>query len=202
MQMNGLAPRWASPPGDTIISALQKKGLGVADLVDPLQMSLDEIGDLIKGRLSITISIARVLESTIGGSAGFWIARDAQYLDDSARVYADQWSSELPIAQMATFGWIPVPRDWQERIDVSLDFFDITEVSQFRERYEALVDHRNFRTSQTFPIDRAAAAVWFRACELEADCIELGAKFSRAGFERALEKARSLTWIKRPDVFI
>lgn len=202
MHMNGLAPRWASPPGETIEAALQERGLSASDLVGPLQMPLDEINDLLNGQISITISIAHVLESLIGGSAEFWIARDAQYHDDSERVAADQWSKDFPITQMARLGWIQSPSDWHERINACLSFFDISNVAEFNERYELLVDHAHYRTSETFPIDTAAAAAWYRACELVADEIEMGASFSPTGFREALVQARRLTWTRRPQVFI
>ncbi len=201
-QMNGLAPRWASPPGETIEAALRSRGLSATDLIGPLQMPLDEIHDLLIGRLSITISMARVLESMIGGSAEFWIARDAQYHDDSERVSADRWSGDFPITQMARWGWIQSPSDWHERIDACLNFFDVSSVTEFNERYEPLVDYAYYRTSETYPIDTAATTAWYRACELVADEIDLDASFSPQGFREALKQARRLTWTRRPQVFI
>lgn len=122
MDKIGLTPRWSSPPGDTIKSAMHDRGFTPEDLIESLGLSQNEIFELLEGRRSITISIARALKEAFGGSSDFWIARDAQYIDDCARVAADQWSDSFPIKQMVDYGWITRPNDWKERIETFLTF--------------------------------------------------------------------------------
>jgi HTH-type transcriptional regulator / antitoxin HigA len=202
MRSSGLEPRWSSPPGDTITSVLRDRGMTPTDLTYLLGLSRQEIRDLLDGTLSITISLARILADTLGGSAEFWIARDAQYLDDRARVAADRWSGSFPIKQMADFGWIEPPTDWHERIHICMDFFSVGDVASFDEQYADIVDRSWYRTSRTYSLDKAAAAAWFRACELAADRIETLSAFNPTLFGQTLSEIRALTRNKRPESFL
>src|SRR4051794_6776658 len=119
-------PRWASPPGDTIKDALDEQGLELRWLAAELEFSDDELDAFLKGELPLTIKLANRLCSTIGGSIEFWMTRDSQYREDLWRVAADAWARQMPIKDMADFGWVsPEVGNWVEQIDACLRFFDV-----------------------------------------------------------------------------
>ncbi len=201
-EVAGLAPRWASPPGETIASALRGRDIGLADAADALALTVDQMPALLDGALPITTELARALSTTVGGSAEFWIAREAQYHDDRARVKADRWAQSLPVNEMASWGWIRHPSTWQERIIKCLDFFDIDDTTQFQDRWGTELDATHYRTSPSFNVETGPAAVWFRACELAADSIEGMPTFTPAAFARALSSVKPLTRLQNPRDFI
>ena len=108
----GLEPRWASPPGATISAVLAERQLSPSQFAAAMDLDTTETERLLVGELSITVDLARRLAEVVGASATFWLTRDAQYLEDRARVDADRWSQNLPLNQMASFGWVERPRTW------------------------------------------------------------------------------------------
>ena len=202
MHASGLAPRWASAPGETITSAMRERSLGDDELASQLGLDPGTVRDLLAGELPITVSLARNLAATIGGSTEFWLAREAQYADDLARVRADKWSEAFPIQSMAQQGWISRPKDWHERIDACLAFFDVADPDDWEEKYGNQVENAHFRTSPTYSLGAAATAAWFRAADRIADPTPLRQAFDKASFTRALSEVRELTRVKDPDKFL
>ena len=198
----GLDPRWASAPGATIESALSERGLSRSDFAKLTGLQNDEVQSLLAGDLRITVDFARRLAKVVGASATFWLTRDAQYLEDRARVEADRWSQRLPIAQMASFGWVAKPKTWQERISLSLDFFGVADVQTWKTRYDRQVAATHYRTSPSFDLESPATTVWFRAAERVVDARAEIAEFDRDGFASALAAARHMTRQRDPENFI
>jgi HTH-type transcriptional regulator / antitoxin HigA len=71
-------PDWISPPGETIEELMREKGWSELDLARSLRYSQD-IGLLINGQALITEEVALNLEKVLGGSASFWLSREARY---------------------------------------------------------------------------------------------------------------------------
>ena len=105
-------PDWASPPGDTIVDLLDTRGMSIADLVDQTGSSVEVIHNLVQGRGTVTIALARTLERVLGSSREFWVSRDYQYRQQMARLRgtADDWIRQIPISQMVRFGWLQPAR--------------------------------------------------------------------------------------------
>ncbi|WP_345215534.1 ImmA/IrrE family metallo-endopeptidase [Georgenia halophila] len=161
-----------------------------------------EVQRLLAGDLSITVGLARRLAEVVGASATFWLTREAQYIEDRARVEADRWSQELPITQMASFGWVEKPRTWQERISVSLEFFDVGDVETWVAQYDHQVASTRYRTSPSYVLEFPATTVWFRAAERVVDTRGEIPKFDQQGFARGLHAVRHLTRQRDPEKFI
>lgn len=198
----GLDPRWASAPGATIASALSERDISPSDFARQVGLQDVEVQRLLAGDLSITVNLARRLAEVVGASTSFWLTREAQYHEDRARVVADRWSQELPIAQMASFGWVPKPRTWQERISVSLEFFGVADVETWEEQYDRQVVSTHYRTSPSFDLEFPATTVWFRAAERVVDARGDIPEFDREGFARALPGVRPLTRQRDPEDFV
>src|SRR5579863_6027254 len=123
-------PDWTSAPGDTIADILVERNLSVAEFAGRMGQPIDRTKDLIQGRATITIKIARRLQQVLGASVEFWMSRDFQYREDTARLHGadDEWLRELPIGDMIKFGWLyPAPRP-SEEVAASLRFFGLSSV--------------------------------------------------------------------------
>src|SRR5437867_3946653 len=99
---HGFLPDWVSAPGDTIADILAERDLSVTEFAHRIGQPPELARDLLEGRRTITIKIARLLERVLGGSVEFWMSRDFQYRQDIARLHAtDQdWLAELPVGDM------------------------------------------------------------------------------------------------------
>lgn len=202
MNTGGLAPRWASAPGETIASILEERNVKERDVAQQLHLSPSEFTELLAGRLSITLNLARSLAETLGATSEYWLAREAQYLDDRSRVAADQWSQVLPVRQMTQFGWIEKPGDWHQRITVCLNFFGVDDVESWDKRYKSQLEAALYRRSPSFSIEDGATAAWFRACEKEVESLENLGSYDAEQFVVALTHVRPLTRMKDPGQFI
>ena len=80
-------PDWASAPGDTIVDILAERDLSVGEFAQRIGRTPKDANDLLQGRATISIAIARRLETVLGGSVEFWMSRDFQYREDIARLH-------------------------------------------------------------------------------------------------------------------
>lgn len=195
-------PDWVSSPGDTIRDLLQERNLPIDDFGNAIGRSPEQVSELVEGRATITIAIARQLHRLFGPSVGFWVSRDLQYRRDSARIHrADQeWLAQLPLTDMVRFGWIAPPRPSDET-RACLDFFGVPSVGAWRERYGRLQDAVAFRMSRTFDSQPAAVAAWLRRGEIEAERADCN-RWDRDRFLESLPGIRSLTRQKDPTTFL
>lgn len=202
MNATGLSPRWASPPGETVMQAAADRGIDDGELATMLSLAPSQLADLFSGLLPITLQLAETLSATVGASREFWITRDAQYHDDLRRVEADRWAQQFPIAQMVEFGWITKPADWHEQIDACLQYFQVDEPAGWETRYGSALQTALFRKSPTFETDAAATSAWFRACEAQAERQPTASRFDVDHFTDTVEDLVGLTKIKDPAKFI
>lgn len=202
MTLSGVTPRWASPPGETVAAIVRERDLKASSVASELGLTTTTFDSLLSGDLAISLALATSLSAAVGASAAFWLTREAQYREDLDRVEADRWSLALPLKQMSEFGWIREPTSWQDRISIALSYFGVADVADWDRRYAASVESALFRTSETFAHELQATAVWFRACELEANRIEIASRFDPVGFRSALQSLRSLTRQPDPSTFM
>jgi len=196
-------PNWISPPGDTINDLLHERGIALPEFADRMGQTLERVIELVQGRSTITIRVARRLEEVLGASVEFWMSRDFQYREDVARLRVpdEGWLRELPVGDMIKFGWIkPVPGPADE-VDSCLRFFNMGSISAWREAYADILSMAVFRTSPSFDSRPASVAAWLRKGEIEAAAINC-ARWDAHGFETALSAIRPLTREKSPERFI
>src|ERR1051326_3387792 len=86
MKNNEFAPRYASPPGDTLLEALEERGMSQAELADRAGRPKKTINEIIKGRAEITPETALQLEYVLGIPAHFWNNRERRYQEALARI--------------------------------------------------------------------------------------------------------------------
>lgn len=73
-------PKWRlSPPGDTILDILEEKNWTQAKFADSTGYTVKHVSQLVQGKAVITEDAALRLERVLGGSAEFWLSREAKY---------------------------------------------------------------------------------------------------------------------------
>src|SRR5260370_6693665 len=167
-------PDWASAPGSTIADILAEQDISVAEFARRMGNTPEQARELIEGRSTITIAIARQLEQVLGASVEFWMSRDFQYRQDIARLHAsdEQWLAELPIGDMIRFGWLKAAPHPSDEMEACLHFFGVPSVPAWREAYSDLQEMAAFRTSPSFDSRPAAGAAWLRRGEIQSGAIE------------------------------
>jgi len=82
----GFSPDWVSPPGETIADLLEQRGWTRAELARRIGGSPKFMDQLIAGLAPLNRQTATQLERVIGGSTGFWLAREAHYRQRGVRL--------------------------------------------------------------------------------------------------------------------
>ncbi len=198
----GLAPRWASAPGETIRAILVERQLSIDYLAAALEAPLNEAEALLAGQATISAERAAQLSRALGASARFWLTREAEYAEDRTRVEAADWSGSLPLASMRRLGWIRATRDWRDEIDQCLGFFGVDDFEEWLDRYPKQTQNARYRTSTAHPNDDNATLVWFRAGDVEAGRSRPGRTFDAGALRKSVPALRALTRIGDPERFI
>jgi HTH-type transcriptional regulator / antitoxin HigA len=201
-------PKWMSPPGATILDILEERGLSESDFAKLIGFPSTRTSDLLSGRTAITLEVAKLLQSTLGGSVRFWISREEQYRDDVGRLQrsgnpdaAKVWLSELPVSDMVHFGWIEPHLTSKQKVDACLRFFSAANVSEWRDKYRDQLSIVAFRASSTFDSQPGSVLAWLRYAEKRSEEIKCR-PWNPRGFKDALSQIRTLTRVKQPSSFI
>lgn len=199
-------PDWVSPPGETIADLLEEEGWAQREFAQRMDYSPKHINQLIKGKVPLTEETALRLERVLGGTARFWLEREAQYREAVTRqqeleALATQasWLKELSLAEMVRLGWVRRFSNKGQQVAECLAFFGVASVDAWRERYAA--GAAAFRASPTFERKGPAVGAWFRQAERLAARVECE-PFDRKRFEAVLEHARALTSESSPEAFV
>lgn len=189
-------PQWLSPPGDSILDVLEAHGWTQRELAKRTQFSEKHISQLISGEATLSETTALRLELVLGGTARFWLAREAGYREALARqvqleaMRADTaWLDELPLTDMRRWGWISKTRDPVHQLAECLEFFRVANVQAWRDQYDAPLTA--FRRTDKFELKRGPLSVWIRACEIEATRIDC-APFDLAGVRNLVSELRAV----------
>jgi plasmid maintenance system antidote protein VapI len=196
-------PDWASAPGETIADLLSERRMSVHEFARHIEESSEHATDLLEGRATITIGVARKLERVLGATVQFWISRDFQYRETIARLHAAdrEWLRELPVGDMIKFGWLkPTPRP-SEEVAECLRFFNVASVALWRQTYAGLQQAFTFRTSPSFESHPGSVAAWLRQGEIEGSAIKCK-PWNPAKFKGILPEIRTITREKDPSRFL
>lgn len=201
-------PKWVSPPGDTIVDLLEEFGWSQTEFAERTGYTSKHVSLLIHGKASITEDAAFRLERVLGGTADFWLAREAKYREAVAREeelasLRDQgdWLKELPLAHMVKYQWISKYADKARQVSECMAFFGVASVDAWRARYVEPLKLAAFKSSPKFEKNVAAVAAWLRQGEKSATALECG-RFDKQMFMSTLHDLRGLTNEVDPDVFV
>ena len=200
---DGFYPDWASAPGETIEDILDQRAISVGYFAELMDWAEEDIADLLQGRTTITISAARQLSQVLGASLEFWMSRDFHFRQNVRRLNQDgqEWISRLPLSDMINFGWLgraPHPAD---ELEACLQYFNVSNVSEWNSNYQALEKAAAFRTSPSYSSRTESVATWLRQGELQAETIDCSS-WNPEQFQNSLPNVRELTRQKDPTRFI
>lgn len=197
---------WISPPGETMEDLLEEKGWTKAEFARRLGCSTKHVSQLLSGKVPLTDDLAMALASVLGGTAAFWLEREARYREglklqetyDRLEAEADLLD-ELPMTWLVKEGCVKRYRHRGQQLGEVLRFFGVASVDSYRECYAN--PGAVFRASAVFGKDAGAVAAWIRRSELAAEQVRT-APWNEPGFRRCLRELRSLTAEPDPKVFI
>lgn len=199
-------PDWVSAPGETISDLLEELGWSQKELAERLDFTTKHVSQLVNGKAPITEDTALRLERVLGGSARFWLEREAQYREALARhdqiaALADHkdWLRELPLKDMIKNGWIESYTHKGQQVAECLQFFGVATIDAWRDRYAERA--AAFRASPSFEKKAVAVGAWLRQTERRAAEIECE-PFDKRRFRKLLDDARRLTNESDPDEFL
>jgi len=194
---NQFAPDYASPPGSTLLEAIEARGMTQAELAERAGRSKKHINEIIKGKQPITPEMALQLERVLGVSAGFWNNRQRDYDEALARIAERKrltgsvgWNREFPYREMVKSGWVKDTNDKVGRLTSLLGFFGVAGIDEWEARWSSL--GVSFRKSPAFQSNRYAVAAWLRAGETMAQQAATS-PYDSGGFRSALASVRTLT---------
>ncbi len=201
-------PKWVSPPGDTILDLLEERGWPQTEFAERTGYTAKHVSLLINGKASITEDTAFRLERVLGGTAGFWLSREAKYREIIARQSEQaslrsqsHWLRELPLAHMIKYEWVSKAADKTTQVSECLSFFGVASVDAWRNKYAEPLALAAFKSSPRYRKNVPAIAAWLRQGEKAAmnlDC----ERFDRGGFKAELKNLRNLTNESDPALFV
>jgi HTH-type transcriptional regulator/antitoxin HigA len=201
-------PDWISAPGDTILDLLEERDWSQAEFAKRMGYSTKHISQLITGKAPITLDAALKLERVIGGTARFWLNREAQYRENLVRIQESEklnewigWLDELPVKDLMESNTIEKIRLTKKNkpaiVNNMLQFFGVASPTEWRNHYKdtAVVFHSARKVH-----DVGALSAWLRLGEIETEKVSVP-KYEESKFKKALYQIRDLT-IKKQEEFI
>ncbi len=202
----GFKPDWVSPPGDTILDLLEEKSWTQAEFAERCGFTKKHVNQLCSGEASISEEAALRLEKVLGGSAGFWLARESQYRELEARKAEydslereREWLKEIPLSVMVKFGWVQRVSHRGQQVAECLQYFGVASVDAWRARYQRI--GAAYKASDKFEKKIGSVAAWLRYGEIQSELIETQ-EFTKKGFQGVLSDIRALTNESDPAVFV
>jgi Zn-dependent peptidase ImmA (M78 family)/plasmid maintenance system antidote protein VapI len=202
------APDWVSPPGVTIATLLAERGLTHHEFAHRVHLAADEVDDLIRGRLTLTVELIRHIAAVLGATEDFWHQRETRYRQGLEQLHQRcsqpeslAWLEEVPVKELIRRGLIRPSTDKVETVIACLRYFGVSSVVSWNREYREPLRPVAFRTSKTFDSRPGAVAAWLRQGELVASRIRCRAWDKRRFFE-LLPRLRPLTRIEDPRTFL
>lgn len=197
----GFNPDWVSPPGETIADLLEERDWSQVELAQRLGYTTKHLNQLVRGKVPLSEDAAMRLERVLGGSAGFWLAREAHFRERLARLESQKrlaewtgWLDRLPVKELMQQGVIA-----KKRVDAGnkpgiveelLRFFGVASPDEWDMRYAGM--QACFRRSRPDQSDIGAISSWLRMGERASEQQE-GPKYDPKRFNSALVEIRGLT---------
>lgn len=198
---------WFSCPADSLVAAMQRRGVLPSDLAGRLSGGMNQLRALVSGLRAIDPEAAAVIGDAVGGSREFWLKRQENYEIALERAVASIPPEEVTVWLTAIPAPGPAPRgrldDEKRHVELRrrLTFFGVGTLGAWHGRYGRDNHQAKFRTSMSFSSDEGATALWLREAELEATIAQT-AKWNPDALEARLRDIKKLSLIRRPDRFL
>lgn len=191
-----------------MLDLLEQRGHSVRSFAEAANRGVREVSRLLYGIEELNEGWACDLASILGSTPGFWMRREAQYRADLGRLStraqgneASEWLKEVPLKEMARFGWIKSNNTEQDKLAEALAFFGVGSVKAWNHHYGRKLASAAFRSSTAFETRMAALAAWLRHGEISATEIDCN-PWDAILFRQTLDETKTLTRIGDPQIFI
>ena len=190
-------PDYATPPGWTLEETLEELSMSQAELARRTGLSTKHVNQIVRGKVPITIEVARRLERATGVPDRLWNNLESRYQEHRARLAEEAELAEqvdlldrLPIASMVKLGLLTKRADPVTRLRETFAFLGVSD----RSAWDATLNNYRvaFRKSSAHESNDGAIAVWLRMGEIAAARIDC-APWNPDRFREALTAARALT---------
>lgn len=198
------APDWVLPPGESILDIAEERGWTQAELAQRLGYSEKHISQLINGKVPVTLDAAQRLERVLGSTLDFWLALEANYQKQLARLETERrhadwvpWLAELPLKDLMACGAIEKQRLADKNksglVQACLRFFGVASPDEWRAHYGGM--EMAFRRSREEQCDVGAISAWLRLGEQQAEQLDgpKYPKYNKVRLQQALQSIRGLT---------
>jgi HTH-type transcriptional regulator/antitoxin HigA len=200
-------PDWVSPPGDTIIDALEERDWTQSQFAERIGYTEKHVSLLINAKVPITEESAQKLSRVIGSTPEFWLRREAQYraqliyVEEKERLQSwISWLNRLPVKDLMKQGAIASRRldnkNKPEIVKELLQFFGVASPDNWETCYAN--KQVSFRRTHQDQSDVGAISAWLRLGELEAEKADVP-KYNKAKFEKAVQEIRKLTVLPQSE---
>ena len=190
-------PDWVSPPGNTILCAIQEKNWTQVQLAKRLGISNKHVNHLIKGKVALTDEMAFRLATVLGSTEQFWLRREAQYRQRLAKLHAEEryrnwqdWLDEFPINELKKAGILPHKRFVNsvkpEFVELLLRFFGVATPDEWKNNY--LQMQGSFQPAQDIRSNIDAGTASPRQGEIKSRKMRLDRFDSRKSLQLSSEK--------------
>ncbi len=196
---NEYVPDVVSAPGETLADALAALGMTQKEFAKRTGKAEKTISEIVNGKAPITPDAALEFERVLGVPAAFWNNRERHYQEFCARERESarldkrlDWLRQVPVKQMAEWGWLRRLDDAVDQLREVLSFFGVASVEAWEKSWRGPYPVADFRSSPAFEKNPLAVAAWLRRGETlaeEMDCEPYDAR----GFRTVLGLARDLT---------
>lgn len=197
---------WFSKPGDSLRTLMQRREVTADQLAGHVGGPAIVRG-LLDGSHAIDQDIANHLTAALGGTASFWLRRQASYeealeraVTAAASTEATEWLDHVPSPGARRRGRMDHAAV-REELRQRLSFFNVPTMRSWHERYGRLREDTRFRTSGSFSSLDAAVLLWLRRGELEADLVSTR-NWSAENLRDRLLEIRKLSRISQPARFL
>lgn len=196
---------WFSRPGDSVLSAMRRRGVSAEALSGRLTGGMTQLRDLMSGFGAIDDETADALSGMLGGSTTFWKTRQAKYqkalaqaVDQLSDEDADAWLDRIPAP--GGKGRITAKTRSVE-LERRLAYFGVSTLKSWDARYGPHQREARFRRSLAFTPHDGATSMWLREGELDAN-LRHTAAWSSDALRGRLEEIRALSKISKPSRFM
>jgi Zn-dependent peptidase ImmA (M78 family)/plasmid maintenance system antidote protein VapI len=199
-------PNWACPPGETIAAILKARALPFHWFCEQVGLAERETLCLLQGKHPIDSALAVRLSATIGSTPRFWIHRERKFQSnlkalEARRPVLEQWFRTFPVSKMREMGWLPRQRGGNGVVFELLDFFAVSSIEEWQERYVSRLEQTKFRTSASIQNSVSATTAWLRRGEMVAEEIHCQS-WNKRTFQRCLTELKPLSKEASPRKFL
>lgn len=197
-KQNEYFPQSVPHPGVTLAEKLEELGMGPKEFAVRTGKPEKTVTAILKGTSSITPDMAVLFENVLYIPAHFWLNKQQSYDEYLARTKnkatlknAVNWAKNFPLAEMIKKGWLSEKQNLEEKTEMLLQFFRISNQSAWEDYYISQKLKLDFRISLNNTQEPHAISAWLRQGEIMAENINSD-DYDEKRFRNLLPEIKSL----------